>query len=232
MDFIRFIETNQSFVFAKFGDGEYNAVQRYQGGNCDGTPYTPKLGESITHAFNSLTRNPNVYIGRWADSPHVSDYFGKSVSHKVNWENYNLLIFRSSAEFFNRAMPYYIVLRQAKQQKIYICNQTMVNLSRTILGVTDHVVIDPVNWFETQYDQILSNVKQCVRTPDSLIILTSAGMGAKPLIADLYQLYPKAIIIDIGSAMDLICSHRRSRDYHTLNGEEVLQISKAITESA
>lgn len=232
MDFIHFIETNQPFVFAKFGDGEYNAVHGFPGGNCDGTPYTSKLGEEITRAFRELSPNPNVYIGRWADSSQVTDYFGKSVPHKVNWENYNMLIFRSSAEFFNRAMPYYIALRKAKQQKIYICNQSMVELSRTVLGVTDHVVIDPVNWFETQYASVLSNVKQCVRTPESLMILTSAGMGAKPLLADLYKLYPKAILIDIGSAMDLICSHRRSRDYHTLSGEEILQISNAITESA
>jgi hypothetical protein len=150
----------------------------------------------------------------------------------VNWENYNILIFRSSTEFFNRAMPYYVSLRRATQQKLYICNQSMVDLSRAILGVTDHVVIDPVNWFETQYDQVLSSVKQTVRTPESLIILTSAGMGAKPLIAELYQLYPKAIIIDIGSAMDLICSHRRTRDYHKLSVEEIAHISSAIVESA
>jgi hypothetical protein len=232
MDFIRFIETNQPFVFAKFGDGEYNAVQRFQGGNCDGTPYTPKLGEAITRAFNTLTPNSNVYIGRWADSHQVSEYFGKSVSHPVNWENYNMLIFRSAAEFFNRAMPYYVALRRATQQKIYVCNDSMVGLSRAILGVTDHVVIDPVNWFETQYDQILSSVKQTVRTPESLMILTSAGMGAKPLIADLYKLYPHAIIIDIGSAMDLICSHRRTRDYHTLSSQEVIDISNAIAHSS
>ena len=60
------------------------------------------------------------------------------------------------------------------------------------------------------------------------MILTSAGMGAKPLIADLYKLYPHAIIIDIGSAMDLICSHRRTRDYHTLSQQEVIDISNAI----
>ena len=232
MDFIRFIETNQPFVFAKFGDGEYNAVQQFQGGNCDGTPYTSNLGKAITRAFNSLSPNSNVYIGRWADSQQVSEYFSKSVSNPVNWENYNLLIFRSSAEFFNRAMPYYVALRKATQQKIYVCNESMIGLSRAILGVTDHVVIDPVNWFETQYEQILSSVKQTVRTPESLIILTSAGMGAKPLIADLYQLYPNAIIIDIGSAMDLICSHRRTRDYHRLSGEEIHHISNAIAQSA
>lgn len=231
MDFIRFIETNQPFVFAKFGDGEYNAVHRFPGGNCDGTPYTPRLGEEITRSFNELSSNSNVYIGRWADSPQVSEYFGKSVPHPVNWENYNLLIFRSYAEFFNRAMPYYMAIRAAKQQKIYVCNSSMVELSRDILGISDHVVIDPVNWFTTQYEAVLKQIQTTVRTPESLLILTSAGMGAKPLLADLYKIYPKAILIDIGSAMDLICSRRRTRDYHTLNEEEISRISLAIAQS-
>lgn len=232
MDLIRCIETNAPYVFAKFGDGEYNAVQRFQGGNCDGTPYTPKLGEAITNAFTILSSKPNVLIGRWADSQQVSEFFGKSVNHPVNWENYNLLIFRSSAEFFNRAMPFYVAIRNAPQQKIYVCNESMVGLSRTILGVTDHVVVDPVNWFEKDYDHVLHSVKQTVRTPECLMILTSAGMGAKPLIADLVQLYPNAILIDIGSAMDLICSHRRTRDYHGLSGDEIQTISNAIVQSA
>ena len=43
--------------------------------------------------------------------------------------------------------------------------------------------------------------------------MTSAGMGAKPLLADLRKLYPYAILIDIGSGFDLFV-YKKSRSYN------------------
>ena len=54
-------------------------------------------------------------------------------------------------------------------------------------------------------------------------------MGAKVLIADIYKKFSNSIIIDIGSALDLICSGRRTRDYHTLTDNDINDIKNAIT---
>ena len=228
MDIIKFIQENKPFIFAKFGDGEYYASKKEQGGYCDGTPYTSKLSDGIIESFIYLSKLPNVYIGKWLDFKGVADYFQSLTPNTVNWENYNILISKSRDEFLNRALPYFKAIRNAKQQKIYVCNSTMVDLSKHILNIDNHIVIDSVNWFELNYDEVLNNVLTSVNDPNNTLILTSAGMGAKVLIADIHKKFPNVIIIDIGSALDLICSHRRTRDYHVLNETDITDISNAI----
>jgi hypothetical protein len=228
MDFVSFIQNNIPFVFVKYGDGEYYASIRAEGGNCDGTPYTPGLGDGIIKSFQYITQFPNVYIGKWNDFKGVSDYFQSLTTYPVQWENYNLLISRSRDEFLHRALPYFRAIRQATQQKIYVCNSTMVDGSRDLLRMDHHVIIDPVHWFERQYQEILSNVLSSIKDPNQVMILTSAGMGAKVLIADIHKRFPHAIIIDIGSALDLVCSNRRTRDYHNLSQQDIHDIIQAI----
>jgi hypothetical protein len=223
------IETNTPFVFAKFGDGEYNAAIQEKGENCDGTRYTPRLGESVREAIQDLTQSPNVYIGRWQDTKGVDKYFQSMSERPIQWLNYNNFIFKSKYEFMNTHYGFYKTLRNASQQKIYVCNQSMVEGSKALFNIPTHVVVDPVNWFETAYYETLGAVLTGVEKPTECIILVSAGMGAKKLISDLHKVLPKAILIDIGSALDLLCSGRRSRDFHTLNQYEVMDIMNAIT---
>lgn len=228
MNICKWIEENTPFIFAKFGDGEYYASKRERGGNCDGTPYTEKLGDGIVKAFQYLTQFPNVYIGQWKDFKGVADYFQSLIPNQVQWENYNIFISRSRDEFLNRALPYFKAIRNAKQQVIYICNESMVDISRHVLQIDDFVVVDPVNWFEQNYDAILDTFIKSVKTPNNLLVLTSCGMGAKVLIADIHKQFPNAIILDIGSALDQVCSNRNTRDYHTLSSEDIIDIQNAI----
>lgn len=229
MDFITNIQTNTPFVFAKFGDGEYNAVIGLHGANCDGTPYTQTLGQKIRDAFLYLNTFENVYIGKWADFNSVAEYWVKLAQHPIHWADYNLLICRSKSEFLNRGLQYFTAIRNAPQQKIYVCNQSMVSLSKDLLNIHDFTVVDPVNWFEASYDRILHDVSSKVKNPENVMILTSAGMGAKPLIADLWKKYPKAIIIDVGSALDAVCSLRKSRDYHgVFTIQDIQEIQHAL----
>jgi len=222
MDIVEFLQNKTPFVFAKFGDGEYFASIESRGGNCDGTPYTKKLGEGVRSAIQTLAK-ANAYIGKWIDSPQVAPYFQGICNIPIQWENYNIFIFRTSAEYFNRCLPIYQALKASTQQKIYVCNSSMVEGTSAFLGIDSHIVIDSRNWFETSFDSVVEKVKQTVSTETPLILL-SAGMGAKPLIAKIVETYPMATVLDIGSALDLICSSRRTRDYHTLTDSEIARI--------
>lgn len=229
MDINKFIQENTPFVFAKFGDGEYYAAKKCTGGNCDGTPYTQKLGDGVIESFKYLTSLSNVFIGKWDDFKGVADYFESLTGNSVNWENYNILIPKSPSEFLNRTLSYFKTIRNAKQQKIYVCNPAMVRESREILKIDRHVPVHPTNWFEQNYDSVLQSVINSVETPDNVIIMTSAGMGAKVLIADLRKKFPNAIIIDIGSALDLVCSNRKTRNFHhAFTPKDIETIKKAI----
>ena len=232
MDIIRFIEEKKPFVFAKFGDGEYYATIQTCGGNCDGTPFTPDLKSGVVDSFKYLSQFPNVYIGKWVGSDvGVADYFQSLVPHKVNWENYNVLIARNANEFITRVLPYFKAIRKSSCQKIYVCNETMVELSKKLLKIDDFATIHPTMWFQYGFEHALNHVISLVKNPSETIILTSAGMGAKPLIAGIHKRFPSITIIDVGSSLDLICSGRRTRDFHILNENEIEQVREELLNS-
>jgi hypothetical protein len=210
--YINFIKLNKPFVFAKFGDGEYNAALNFRGSNCDGTPYSNKLGNGIIQAFKYLSEFDNAYIGKWPGN--VSEYFKSLVDKTINWADYNIFIFRNLEQFKNEQFAFFKAVKESNREKIYVCNNSMVNNSKELLNIDKHIVIDSINWFESNYNTTLNELKNSVKDPNNLLILTSAGMGAKILIADLKKIYPNAIIIDLGSAMDLVFGNRKTRDFH------------------
>jgi hypothetical protein len=228
--FIDSIQTNKQFVFAKYGDGEYNAAVQIQGGNCDGTPYTSKLGQGVKDAFCYIAKQPNVYIGQWDDFNGVDKYFQSLIDTPVQWVNYNIFIFKSKSQFYQEQLEFYRAIRNSKKQKLYVCNPFMAERASSLLNLDGIITIDPVNWFETNYDDILNQTITAVKDPNNIMILTSAGMGAKVLISDLHKVFPNATIIDIGSALDLMCSGRRSRNFHTLSDIDINEMAFKIME--
>lgn len=227
--FIDCIKTKKPFVFAKYGDGEYNAAVQLQGGNCDGTPYTQKLGEGVKESFQYIAKQPNTYIGQWKDFKGVDSYFQSLVETPVEWVNYNIFIFKTKQQFYEKQLAFYKAIRQSSKHKVYVCNPSMAFRAQQLLNLNETVQIDPVNWFETNYEDVLNRTINAVRDSHG-IILTSAGMGAKVLISDLHKRFPEATIIDIGSALDLMCSGRRSRDFHTLSDADITQMARDIME--
>jgi hypothetical protein len=226
MDIVGFLKANKPFVFAKFGDGEYFASVGAPGGNCDGTQYTPELGKAVREAFQRLGPLPNTYLGKWVDTPYVAPYF-ETLSSKVCWENYNIFIFRTKDEYFQRCLPIYRAIKQVPRQKIYIGNSSMQEGINDFLGPIEFLDVHPVNWFE-QFEATVNRLLDMVKTADPLI-LVSAGMGAKPLIALVATRLPDATILDLGSALDLVCGWRRSRNYHRLTNAEIAEIRASLT---
>jgi hypothetical protein len=226
--FINSIKTGQPFVFAKYGDGEYFAATQLSGGNCDGTPYTAKLGEGIKDSFRYITRSSNIYIGQWNDFKGVDRYFQDLVDHPVQWVNYNIFIFKSKQQFYEQQLAFYKAIRESNKQKVYVCNPAMAERAGSLLNLDAAVTVDPVNWFEMNYGDVLNRTISAVKDPNNVIILTSAGMGAKVLISDLHKVFPNTTIIDVGSALDFMCSGRRSRDFHTLSDADIDEMARAI----
>jgi hypothetical protein len=213
MDFIGNLENNIPFCFVKYGDGEYYAAHGDDVRNCDGTPYSQRLRNGIISSFQYLSECPNVYIGKW-EGDEVQQYWTSLVTHEIRWEDFNLLVCRSKDEFLNRGIHYLKAIRDVEKQKLYICNESMIEQSRELLRIDTFIPIHPTNWFETSYEHTLRTATEMVCDPENIVFLTSAGMGAKPLLADLRKAFPKATLIDIGSTLDALCGNRRSRDWH------------------
>lgn len=76
-----------------------------------------------------------------------------------------------------------------------------------LFNVSNTLTTHPSDWFEHTYDYTLEKIKSYVTQPESVIIMTSAGME------DLRKTFPNAILLDIGSAFDVL-AHKASRSYN------------------
>tara|TARA_R110000868_G_scaffold152410_4_gene377124 strand:- start:2509 stop:3189 length:681 start_codon:yes stop_codon:yes gene_type:complete len=209
MTFLNFINQNIPFTYAKYGDGEYLVSINKKGQNCDLTPYTPNLSYAVIQSYKFLAPLKNSYIGCWFDDSVVCKFFENII--KPNWYDYCAFIF-GTKEQFEIKLPLLKTIRNAIQQKIYICNENNSAVS-SLFNIDNTIIVHPSNWFENDYDLILQQTRDSIINPDSIIIMTSAGMGAKPLLSDLRKFYPNAILIDIGSGFDLFV-YKKSRSYN------------------
>jgi hypothetical protein len=68
------------------------------------------------------------------------------------------------------------------------------------------------NWFDTLFGELIKKLSEIINPDEQYIIMLSAGMASKCVICELSKLYPNNIYLDIGSALDTICTKRVTRD--------------------
>ena len=68
------------------------------------------------------------------------------------------------------------------------------------------------NWFDELFEELIQVMKQVISEREQYIIMCSAGMSSKIIICELTKLFPNNIYLDIGSALDTICTKRVTRD--------------------
>lgn len=195
--------------FSKYGDGEHSAANGHNGHNCDQDIYTNALSEGLKRSFTYMVDEaPNTYIGIWHDGGHI-DFWSTLVKKPINIVKYHTIIMDNDHQ--TEKIDLFNAIKQSSLKKIYICNPLMVR-AKGLLNI-DHMVHVPFNnWFDTQFDKIKSEVERHM-SDDQCIILTSAGMGAKVIIAELSKKYPQNIYLDIGSGLDKICTKKTSRGW-------------------
>jgi hypothetical protein len=237
------IMRNEPFIYAKFGDGEYLAVKNESDPscekemfseecrrylienlrvphNCDNTRYTKTLGRRVYESLDYFSKIENAFLGKWNEHNFVHKDFELMIKRPVQWEDYHLFIFRNAEEFKQRLLLYFSI-KTCKKQKIYICNEKNKEWSKNLLQIDDFVTVHPSNWFETEYDSALNRVSSLVKDPDNCMIITSAGMGAKVLLMDLHKRFTNATFIDLGSAMDILFTGQRNRDYISMSPSDI-----------
>jgi hypothetical protein len=197
-------------VYCKFGDGEYLCMCGSQGQNCDRTPYTQKLKDGLIQSYKHLIVQPDVFIAHWPDQNSM-DYFHSLSS--FNWINqyYQLLQLIQSTFTDTRFRELISVIKQSPLNKILVANKYMTKMN-TLFNINKHHIIDPYNWFESSFEQILSEIKSSI-TSDKFILMTCGGMGSKVLIGELHKLYPSAIYLDFGSGFDFLCTKVSTRGW-------------------
>ena len=209
-----YIQNNVPCIFAKYGDGEYNAANFWNGGNCDGTPYTKNLGNKVRESFVYNSQQSNSMMGAWHDSSNKQFWEGLGNSN-VNWVDFHTVLIDNNkpANHNNDRLDLFKSIKESTRKKIYVANPNMGRAQQIFL-IDSHIKIDPSNWFDTQYEQTFNSIKEAIEDDTDTLVLTSAGMGAKYLISELHKLFPRAIYIDIGSGFDKLCTGRQTRTYN------------------
>ena len=205
-EFITYIEEGIPFSFSKFGDGEYMCVSNYPGSNCDGDTYTQELRRDLEKAFVK-TVEQGGFIGLWWHD-YIRKFWESKVENpnRIKWVDYHSVIIDNKVD---DKILFYKTIKKSKYKKIYIHNYLLIK-SKLLLDIDEEVIIDIRNWYKYK-DKIKEEIKSKMPVGEKCIIMTSMGMGAKVIISELKEEYPDNTYIDIGSALDLICTKRDSR---------------------
>jgi len=199
-------------MFVKYGDGEYYAAMFYTGGNCDGTPYTKNLGDKVRESFIYNSKQNHAMIGEWHSLKNKPFWEGLDNSENVQWVDFHTVLIDQTTSSPDK-LHLFKAIQESTRKKIYVANSTL-GRAKDFFNIQSHIIINPSNWFDTEYEKIFTEVSSAVEDDSNTMILISAGMGGKYLISELHKKFPNAIYIDIGSGFDMLCAKRNSRSYN------------------
>ena len=204
------IENKIPVSFSKYGDGEYFAVTSKDGANCDNDKYTQKLKDNLIESFKYIIKNNNnTYIGFWNNMEYANFWQNLVGNHHINWANYHTIIMDGHNQLDK--VNLYKKIRFSNLKKIIVCNPLLIK-SKILFNIDYVIHISINNWFDTQYENILSQIRDIMNnTDEQFIVITACGMGAKVLISNLVKSNPNNIYLDFGSAIDKLCTKRNTR---------------------
>lgn len=189
------LKENVNFKFARYGDGEINAMTGVRGHNCDGHEYFPDLGARLV---KTVEQEPPYMVGI---QPLSVSHLRKEVDGYFDgFTLYNADILHSASidgvlgRFFSALEGHYIILVGPPH----------------LAGLFDcvHIVIPAKNcWLH--YENIKEQMEYHFKK--DCVFLLSASMMSEVLISD-FQDFP-CTMIDTGSVFDPYCNVN-SRKYH------------------
>src|SRR5574343_157330 len=196
-----------NFTIVKFGDGELrNMISNNEHEhNCDGNMYFRGLGDDLIASYIYFLKNESSYICKW----HSHEY---TIQHKMEEDHkssfndlrkfvyYDLLIHKMPISI--EQLKFFKILKHIKRNKIYISNSDMIDKLSNVLNLTHGFVIPKQNayLFKGTIFTGLKNLFQNINSPS--IVMLSAGMFSKVIIAFLSENFPDNTYLDIGSSFD------------------------------
>jgi len=208
------INNQTPISFSKYGDGEFACATSHKGYNCDRDEYTEKKSDGLIASFKYMVDEmPNSYIGLWHDKRN-SIFWENLITQPIKFTKYHTFIMYHNyeEEDIPQKVELFKTIKHSPMKKIYVCNP-LLEKAKILLDIDFMVHVPLNNWFDNQFDDILNQIKLLIQSDTKYIIMISAGMGAKILICELSKLFPDNIYLDFGSAIDFICTKKKSRGW-------------------
>lgn len=194
------LRNGEPFKFARYGDGEFNAIYGKQGANCDGHEYFPDMGKRLREALES---KPNYIVGlqpltlaseRWPqiqkDFPDIQWVDADSI-HNASIDGRLEEMFRAISEDVILVGPAHLKPLQYKYEY-------------------DFIEIPSVNCWQ-QYEYVVDSLMDRKKA----IVLLCASMMSEVIIHDFKD--SSHTFIDLGSVLDPFAGVKSRRYHHKLN---------------
>ncbi len=203
------------FSLYRFNDGELECVQGRSGENCDGQKYSEDLGILLRGSLDYIMAKDNVFI------PNPVQGIGENITPRsssdwdfindmriflnpyierhnfTNWVNH-FGIHHRAGHLISDLKNLILTIKRSKQWKVYVGPNRMNGLC-DFLNCDISVDVPEVNAF-SEYDRIRQN---CFNVSNGhTVFIITAGIMAKPLMADIINTHPLSTCLDFGSSFD------------------------------
>ena len=189
------------FVFTRWGDGEWEAILRGEGENCDGHRYWPEMNRALRDIVLS---RPDYYMGLLKIARRTYDQEIAALVPGYRWADGDALL-----EDFLAFKAGEFLAELRKRALVYVGPARLRALEKRL--TIPAWVETPLKNAWTVYPQVLRETLTGVRTVDTVGL--SCGPMAKVLAHELHASHPSLTIIDFGSMFDGMCGYE-TRSYH------------------
>lgn len=187
------------FGFARYGDGEWNAIFGASGANCDGQVYSPELGADLQRTL--MDRRDYFYalgpkaVHHETMGAQIEAWLAEHAP-RLSWYDTEVFL---TASLMGELRPFVNVLR--RKRVLLVGPQHLSRLNA--INAMGLVVVPDKNAYLEKARLEIEILKKAERAD---VILFSAGPAAKVMIFDLYpQLKETHTLIDCGSLWDMYC---------------------------
>ncbi len=193
-DLLLCLERKKSFSFSRFGDGEWNAIFRKEGTNCDGHKYFKDMGDALADV---IMEKPTYRLGMQNMAARVQGGkikgFLDLYELKIAWCNADML---HRASIKSNIEPFFMAL--SKRNTVMIGPRYLKNIISKV-KYKHFIEIFPKDcWVQREYI-----MEECRKVKlDKPVFSFSASMGANVMIDILHKELKDVTLIDAGSVYD------------------------------
>lgn len=201
------------FALTRWGDGEFSAIFKDRGGNCDNHQYFSEMGDELERIIlMTYCIQENFYYGLLpiaikVHGNRIEDYFTKHESPE--WVNGRVIMDASRS---GQMSGFTMALNRNHLLLVgpgFIVNQWWRG---GLFNVRDFIQIPERNAF-LEIENIKSKIRVKLNTGKYTAVLYCAGMNTEIMISEMWDSYDQSIThIDLGSVLDPYFG-RESRKY-------------------
>lgn len=196
--YVDMLRPGEPFSFARFGDGEWNAILGVQGANCDGHEYFPQLGADLRSA---IIDNYNYF---YSIQGRAIKYLGKGIRRfltdnrvKIRWHDSD--IFHQC----DNAGTLFPLVKQLRTMKTVVVGPAHLRaINKRVFEYAHFIEIPSKNCYLDK-ENIRRSVADWYEKEGPAVFCFSASMTANVLIHELFPLMGRTSwLIDFGSLWD------------------------------